>query len=271
MIDFDVVVRGGGDLATAVIHKLHRCGFSVLVLEAEQPSAIRRYVSFAEAVYTKKQTVEGVTAVLVSDLAQAMREQQKGNVPLLIDPKGDVLSQIHPSVLVDAILAKCNLGTNMDMADMVIGLGPGFTAKKDVHFVIETKRGHDLGRILSEGCATPNTGVPGVIGGYGKERVIHANTGGVLRNKSNIGDWVKKGQVIAEIDGIPVLASIDGVLRGLIRDGYAVTKGFKIADIDPRVEEQKNCYTISDKARCIAGGVLECIFWQRSFKWKRLE
>ena len=268
MIDFDVVVRGGGDLATAVIHKLHRCGFSVLVLETEQPSAIRRYVSFAEAVYTKKQTVESVTAVLVSDLAQAMREQQKGNVPLLIDSKGYVLSQIHPSVLVDAILAKRNLGTNMDMADTVIGLGPGFTAKKDVHFVIETKRGHDLGRILAEGCAAPNTGIPGVIGGYGKERVIHANTGG---NKSNIGDWVKKGQVIAEIDDTPVLASIDGVLRGLIRDGYAVTKGFKIADIDPRGEEQKNCYTISDKARCIAGGVLECILMQRSFKWKGSE
>ncbi len=271
MIDFDVVVRGGGDLATAVIHKLYRCGFSVLVLETEQPSAIRRHVAFSEAVYIKEQTVEGVTAVLVSDLAQAMQQKQKGNVPLLIDPKGNVLSQIHPSVLVDAILAKRNLGTHMDMADTVIGLGPGFTAKKDVHFVIETQRGHDLGRILSEGCATPNTGIPGVIGGYGKERVIHANACGVLRNKSNIGDFVTKGQVIAQIDDTSVLASIDGVLRGLIRDGYVVTKGFKIADIDPRTEEQKNCYTISDKARCIAGGVLECILMRGSFIWKKSE
>lgn len=271
MIDFDVVVRGGGDLATAVIHKLHRCGFSVLVLETEQPSAIRRYVAFSEAVYTKEQTVEGVTAVLVETLEQAMQVQQKGSVPLLIDPECKVLSKIYPKVLVDAIIAKRNLGTNIHMADTVIGLGPGFTAKKDVHFVIETQRGHDLGRILSEGCAKPNTGVPGVIGGYGKERVIHANEAGVLRNKSNIGDWVKKGQVIAEIEDTPVLATIDGVLRGLIRDGYVVTKGFKIADIDPRIEEQKNCYTISDKARCIAGGVLECICMRGSFKWKKSE
>lgn len=271
MKTFDVVVRGGGDLATAVIHTLHRCGFSVLVLETQKPSAIRRHVSFSEAVYQKQHTVEGVTAVLVENMEQAVQAKQNGTVPLMVDARCEIVSQIRPNVLVDAIIAKKNMGTNIHMADTVIGLGPGFTANKDVHIVIETQRGHNLGRILTDGCATPNTGVPGVIGGYGKERVIHAEVDGALYAKANIGDLVKKGQVIAEIAGTSVLASIDGVLRGLIRDGYMVKKGLKIADIDPRTEEQKNCDTISDKARCIAGSVLASIMMRGSFTWKKSE
>lgn len=257
--EFQIVVRGAGDIATGTIHRLHRCGFSVLALETERPSAIRRYVAFSEAVYEGSWTIEGVEAVRVESLEDALQCQRQGKVPVLIDPGCRCLEQFRPQVLVDGILAKKNLGTRMDMADTVIALGPGFTAGVDVHLVIETMRGHNLGRILTEGTALPNTGVPGVIAGYGKERVIHAPAAGIMKNHSRIGEIVEKGQVIASIDEVPVKAALTGVLRGLLRDGYPVTEGFKIADIDPRESEQKNCFTISDKARCIAGSVLEGI------------
>ena len=257
--EFSIVVRGGGDIATGKIHRLHRCGFSVLVLETDRPSAIRRYVAFSEAVYEGSWTVEGVEAVRVETPEEAVRCREQGKVPVLADAECRCLEQIRPRVLVDAILAKKNLGTNLEMADTVIALGPGFTAGKDAHLVIETMRGHNLGRILTEGTAQPNTGVPGVIAGYGKERVIHSPADGRMVNCSRIGDLVEKGQIIAHVGQTPVRASLTGVLRGLLRDGYPVTKGFKIADIDPRESEQKNCFTISDKARCIAGGVLEGI------------
>ena len=215
--------------------------------------------------------MEGVTAVWAADFAEAQEILEDGNIPVLIDPDCKILEEIQPQVLVDAILAKKNLGTTMDMAETVIALGPGFTAGVDAHLVIETQRGHNLGRVLTEGTAAPNTGIPGVIAGYGKERVIHAPAAGILQNKSKIGDLVEKGQIIAMIGDVPVTATLTGVLRGLIRDGYPVTEGFKIADIDPRESEQKNCYTISDKARCIAGGVLEGILMRNrgSFIWKK--
>ena len=257
--EFSIVVRGGGDIATGTIHRLHRCGFSVLVLETDRPSAIRRHVAFSEAVYEGSWTVEGVEAVRVETPEEAVRRREQGKVPVLADAECRCLEQIRPRVLVDAILAKKNLGTNLEMADTVIALGPGFTAGKDAHLVIETMRGHNLGRILTEGTARPNTGVPGVIAGFGKERVIHSPADGRMVNCSRIGDLVEKGQIIAHVGQTPVRASLTGVLRGLLRDGYPVTKGFKIADIDPRESEQKNCFTISDKARCIAGGVLEGI------------
>ena len=233
-----IIVRGAGDLATGTINRLKKSGFRLLVLETDYPAAIRRQVALSEAVYSKSACVEGVEAVRV----------------------------------VDAILAKHNLGTNKNMAPLTIALGPGFTAGVDVDVVIETKRGHNLGRVIREGSAYPNTGIPGIIGGYGAERVIHAPAEGLLKNKSKIGDIVEKGQVIAVIEAsdkenesasdikkTEVRATIDGLLRGLIRDNYPVTKGFKIADIDPRKEELANCFTISDKARCIAGSVLEVI------------
>lgn len=257
--EFQIVVRGAGDIATGTIHRLHRCGFSVLALETERPSAIRRYVAFSEAVYEGSWTIEGVEAVRVENLEEAIQCQRQGKVPVLIDPGCRCLEQFRPKVLVDGILAKKNLGTQMDMADTVIALGPGFTAGVNAHLVIETMRGHNLGRILTKGTALPNTGVPGVIAGYGKERVIHAPAAGIMKNYSRIGEIVEKGQVIASIDEVPVKATLTGVLRGLLRDGYPVTEGFKIADIDPRESEQKNCFTISDKARCIAGSVLEGI------------
>ncbi|MBR6526425.1 MAG: EF2563 family selenium-dependent molybdenum hydroxylase system protein [Lachnospiraceae bacterium] len=258
-----IIVRGGGDLATGTIYKLHRCGFPVLILETATPSSIRRNVSFSEAVYQGQQTVEDLTCYLADSEEHALSLLKEGKLAMLIDPQGDSIAHLHPLVVVDAILAKKNLGTHRDMAPITVGLGPGFTAGEDVHAVVETKRGHNLGRVLWQGSAAPNTGIPGVIGGYGKERVIHSPAAGILRNAKKITDTVHCGDVIAWIQQdsqtVPVTATIDGLLRGLIRDGYPVTVGFKIADIDPRIEEYNNCFTISDKARCIAGGVVEAI------------
>lgn len=270
-----ILVRGGGDLATGTIHHLWSAGLRVLVLEAEHPAAIRRQVALSEAVYAGSARVEDVEAVRMDvDLAEKKNRKElleqemeriwkKDGVPVLVDPAGLSIAALRPAVVVDAILAKKNLGTTKEMAPLVIALGPGFTAGEDVDVVIETKRGHNLGRVIRSGSAVPNTGIPGIIGGYGKERVMHAQAEGILRNVASIGDIVEARAVIAEIETengtVPVEASLSGLLRGLIRDGYPVTKGFKIADIDPRQEELQNCFTISDKARCIAGSVLEVI------------
>ena len=270
-----IVVRGAGDLATGTIHRLKKAGFRLLVMEAEHPAAIRRQVALSEAVYAGSARVEDVEAVRMDvDLAEKKNRKElleqemeriwkKDGVPVLVDPEGLSIAALRPAVVVDAILAKKNLGTTKEMAPLVIALGPGFTAGEDVDVVIETKRGHNLGRVIRSGSAVPNTGIPGIIGGYGKERVMHAQAEGILRNAASIGDIVEARAVIAEIETengmVPVEASLSGLLRGLIRDGYPVTKGFKIADIDPRKEELQNCFTISDKARCIAGSVLEVI------------
>jgi len=270
-----IVVRGAGDLATGTIHRLKKAGFRLLVLEAEHPAAIRRQVALSEAVYAGSARVEDVEAVRMDvDLAEKKNRKElleqemeriwkKDGVPVLVDPAGLSIAALRPAVVVDAILAKKNLGTTKEMAPLVIALGPGFTAGEDVDVVIETKRGHNLGRVIRSGSAVPNTGIPGIIGGYGKERVMHAQAEGILRNAASIGDIVEARAVIAEIETengtVPVEASLSGLLRGLIRDGYPVPKGFKIADIDPRKEELQNCFTISDKARCIAGSVLEVI------------
>lgn len=258
-----IIVRGAGDISTGTIHRLHRAGFAVLALEAAYPSAIRRKVAFSEAVYDGTATVEGVTAHRVADIRGALAALDAGKLPVLIDPAGESIAQFHPAAVVDAVLAKRNLGTRMDMAPLTVALGPGFVAGKDVHFVIETMRGHDLGRILATGSAAPNTGVPGIIGGYGAERVMHAPAAGVFRMLRDIGSVLDAGEPIGTIEtpegSIPVRTKISGILRGVIRDGYPVTKGFKLADVDPRLEQLRNCFTISDKARCIAGSVLELV------------
>ena len=259
-----IVVRGGGDLATGTIHRLWSAGLRVLVLEAEHPAAIRRQVSLCEAVYEGETTVEGLRAVRVEWLEAAEAVWAENAVPVLVDPKGSCLKQARPAVLIDAIIAKKNLGTTREMAPLTIAIGPGFVAGRDVDVVVETKRGHKLGRIIREGAAAPNSGVPGIIGGYGAERVIHAPEAGVFRNRHAIADLVTAGETIAVIempDGntVPVTTQIDGILRGLLRDGYPVTPGFKVADVDPRRSELENCFLISDKARCIAGSVLELI------------
>lgn len=254
-----VIVRGGGDIATGTIYKLVKSGFQVLVLEVEKPSAIRRNVAFCQAVYEGEFSVEDITCILVSTIEEAKEVMSKNQVAMMVDPNGEMISKIEHVALVDAILAKKNLGTTMDMAPITIGLGPGFCAGKDVHVVVETMRGHNLGRLIYDGCAMLNTGVPGNIKGYSKERVIHSPCEGVCHNVKKIPDIVEKNEIIAYVDKTPVYASMSGLLRGLIQDGYYVTTGFKMADIDPRIGEYQNCFTISDKARCIAGGVLEAI------------
>ena len=258
-----IIVRGGGDIATGTIYKLYQCGFDVLILETEHPSAIRRNAAFSEAVYEKIQTVENITCTLAEDASQAIGLLEQKKLPVLVDPQGESIFVLKPFAVVDAILAKKNLGTNKQMAPITIALGPGFVAGADVDAVIETKRGHSLGRVIYQGKAIENTGIPGMIAGYGKERVIHSPEEGIFRNIKKITDTVKKGDIIAVVENsgrqTPVKATLDGLIRGLLRDGYPVTKGFKVADIDPRIEEYKNCFTISDKARCIAGGVLEAI------------
>lgn len=268
-----IICRGGGDLATGIVHRLFRAGFPVLVLETDSPAAIRRQVSFSEAVYDGTATVEGVTAERIASVDRASVDHvlEAGRVPLLVDPEGNSIAQLKPDIVVDAIIAKKNLGTAKEMAPLVIGIGPGFTAGEDVDLVVESMRGHNLARIFTTGSALPNTGIPGNIGGFTKERVLHAEAAGYMKNIRQIGDIVEKGEEIARIyekmteDGtfsgsyVSVEASISGIIRGLIREGYHFQKGFKIADIDPRESELANCFTISDKARSIGGSVLEAV------------
>ena len=259
-----VLVRGAGDLATGTILRLHNCGFRVLAVECARPSAIRRRAAFCEAVFDGTATVEGVTARLIDRIEQADAVWNAGEIPLIVDETASCAAACAPAVLVDAILAKRNLGTTRDMAPITIGLGPGFTAGGDVDAVIETMRGHRLGRVIYDGAALPNTGVPGSIAGFAAERVIHAPASGAMTfvrspEPVDIGSIVRKGQTIGFVGGVPVTATLDGVLRGLIREGYPVTEGLKIADIDPRAQEVQNCTTVSDKARAIAGGVLEAM------------
>ena len=260
-----VMVRGGGDIATGTIYRLVRSGYPVLVLETESPSAIRRKVAFSEAVYEGNSKVEDMECILVKSLQEAYAVMKSGKPAMMVDKDCKVLEEVRPFALVDGILAKKNLGTNLKMADITIAIGPGFEAGKDVDLVIETMRGHNLGRIIENGFAVKNTGIPGMIAGFDKERVIHSSVGGIIYGKKKISDFVNQGDCIAEIESdegfVEVKATISGILRGLIRDGYPVTKGFKIADIDPRTSEKENCFTISDKARCIAGSVLEGLLY----------
>lgn len=266
MFNDTVIVRGGGDIASGTIQKLYRSGFRVIVLDIENPTSIRRTVCFSEAIYEGMITIEGITAVRANSINEIDKILAENKIPVVIDPKGNYIDVIKPKIVIDAILAKRNLGTNMDMADITIALGPGFEAGKDVNVVIETMRGHNLGRVILEGKPQENTGVPGDIKGYTKERVIHSPDEGIIRNVKKISDLVKKDDILAYVNNTPVRATMDGILRGLIRNGSRVTRGLKIADIDPRLSEKNNCYTISDKARNIAGGVLEAILYLRSQK-----
>jgi len=258
-----VVVRGAGDLATGVIVRLVRAGFRVAALETGRPSAIRRTVCLSEAMYEGSAEVEGVRALRVGSPDELEAVLAAGPVvPILEDPQGLSLAQLRPLALVDAIIAKRNLGTRMDLAPLVVALGPGFEAGVDAHAVVETNRGHDLGRVLLRGSAEPNTGVPGLIQGAGRERVLHAPIAGLVENLRAIGDPVQAGAPILAIagpEGRAVLtAAIDGMVRGLIRPGYPATAGLKVADVDPRAR-RTHCFTCSDKAMAIAGGVLEAI------------
>jgi len=253
-----VLIRGGGDLASGVAWRLHHCGFRVLVTEIEKPMAVRRKVSFCEAVYDRTTRVEGVTGVLVKKPDEAGEIWDRGEIPVIVDPLCQFREVIAPSVLIDAILAKKNMGTSIKDAPLVIALGPGFEAGVDAHFVVETNRGHRLGRLLSSGMAEPDTGVPGTVMGQSSARVLRAPADGAWENQRDIGDIVQKGEHVGTVKGVEVKAAIDGLLRGLIHPGVDVTKGLKIGDIDPR-PIRENCFTISEKALAIAGGVLEGI------------
>lgn len=255
---FRVVVKGGGDLASGVAWRLWNSGFQVVITEVAQPTAIRRAVSFAEAVWEGEAVVEGVRARRVSGAAEAEAAWTQGILPIVVDPSARIVAQLPADIVVDAILAKQNLGTRMTDAPIVIALGPGFTAGVDAHAVIETMRGHWLGRVIWDGQALPNTGIPAEMGGHGERRVIRAHRAGAFRGVRAIGDFVEEGETVAEIDGEPVPARLRGVLRGLLHDGLSVHPGMKVGDVDPR-GEREHCFTISDKALAIAGGVLEAI------------
>ncbi|SDL10646.1 selenium-dependent molybdenum cofactor biosynthesis protein YqeB [Natronincola ferrireducens] len=252
------VIRSGGDIGTAIAHKLLRCGFKVLILEKASPLAIRRTVSFSEAIFDGETEVEGIKAVKVHEIDGIIGAWADNNVPIMVDETGSIIKEIPVDIVVDAILAKKNLGTYRGMAPITIGVGPGFQAGIDVDVVIETNRGHDLGRLIFQGSAEADTGIPGVIMGFGKERVIKAPCDGKIKIIKDIGETVCKEEVIAYIDKTPIKATIDGVVRGMIKEFTSIKTGLKIADIDPR-GKLDHCYTMSDKARAIAGGVLEAI------------
>ena len=256
--DVVVLVKGAGEIASGISHRLTRCRFKVCMTEIPEPQAVRREVSFCEAIYDGEKTVEGLTATVVSSYEEIAEAWSKNYIPIIIDPEATIKDLLNPAVLVDAILAKKNLGTSITDAQLVIGVGPGFCAGKDVHLVVETNRGHNLGRVISQGEAEENTGVPGVIAGFSIERVFRAPRDGTLHAIKHIGDMVEVGDGIGSVEGIPIQAGIKGVIRGLLRDGTTVWKGMKAGDIDPR-EVKEHCYTISDKARAVGGGVLEAI------------
>jgi xanthine dehydrogenase accessory factor len=254
-----VLVRGGGDLASGTAWRLHRCGFNVLITEIDHPLAVRRTVCFCEAVFEGRVIIEGVAAALADSPARASELWEKREIPVFVDPLCEIKRSISPHVLVDGIMAKKNLGTSLSDAPLVIGLGPGFTAGKDVHNVIETNRGHFLGRMIDSGCAEPDTGTPGAVMGITRDRVIHAPRAGLWKTSKEIGAMLRAGDKIGTIDGYSVTTLIDGVLRGAVRAGINVGKGMKLGDVDPR-GIREHCFTISDKALAISGGVLEAIF-----------
>jgi xanthine dehydrogenase accessory factor len=259
--DHLIIVRGGGDLGTGVVYRLHKAGFPVLVLELANPLVVRRKVALATAVPEGEIQIEDLCGCLVEDVAEARAVIERDDIPVLVamdlEPVIEKLD-VDLTAVVDARLAKRNIDTRIDQAPLVIGLGPGFTAGQDCHAVIETMRGHTLGRVIWQGSALPNSGTPGIVAGKGAERVLRAPADGAAGWSVEIGDIVSAGQVLGEVDGAPVQAPFDGVVRGLIAPGTAVTKGLKIGDVDARADREA-CFTISDKALSIAGGVLEAI------------
>ncbi len=259
-----VLVRGGGDLGTGSAHRLHRAGFRVVVSELPEPTVIRRAVAFASAVYEGSVEVEGVLAKLAQDVTEVRLLLQRDIVPVMVDPAGDAVPTLQPDVLVDARMAKRNLGTKLTDATIVVGLGPGFCAGQDVHAVIETNRGHNLGRVILHGSAQPDTHIPGTVHGYGPGRVLRAPAAGQFRSLLQIGGYVEVGQVVAIIGEHPVRSLISGVLRGILHDGLWVHEGQKVGDVDPR-SVVEHCFTISDKARAIGGAVLEAVLFLRRY------
>ena len=263
-----VIIRGAGDLATGIALRLKRAHISVIMTDIPAPTAIRRTVAFSQAIVLGETKVEDVTARRAETPEAAMALLQENVVPVLADPEGACISILKPDAVVDAILAKRNLGTAITDAPVVLALGPGFTAGVDCHGVVETMRGHDLGRLLTRGSAVPNTGVPGDVGGYTTQRIIRAPADGVFEPLAAIGQRVEEGQPVARVAGRTACAQLTGVVRGMLPAGLAVTAGMKAGDIDPRCRAE-HCFTVSDKARAIGGGVLEGLlyFERRAGLW----
>ena len=253
-----VASRGAGDVATGIALRLWRAHIRVVMTDIERPTAIRRTVCFSQAIVHGETTVEDVTARQATSARAALDILKAGCIPVLADPEGACIPALKPDAVVDAILAKKNLGTKITDAPVVVGVGPGFTAGVDCHAVVETMRGHYLVRVIHEGTAIPNTGIPGLIGGFAGERVLRAPADGVFHQMLDIGAQVKMGDVAATVNGQPMVCTLDGVLRGILADGTPVCKGMKAGDIDPRCE-LKHCYCASDKALAVGGGVLEAV------------
>ena len=252
------LIRGAGDIASGAAMRLWRCGIDVVMTDLARPTAIRRTVAFSDAIVHGETTVEGLRAVRAENAAEAKKLLREGVLPVLADPECACREELAPDALVDAILAKRNLGTKIDDAPIVVGVGPGFTAGEDCHAVIETMRGHTLGRVIRTGKPIPNTNIPGLIGGFTGERVLRAPDDGIFHQLADIGARVQAGDVVGEVNGKPMACTISGVLRGILADGTPVFKGMKSGDVDPRAQVE-NCYTASDKAIAIGGGVLQAI------------
>jgi len=257
-INKTVVVKGGGDIATGTIIRLVKSGFNVIVTECEKPTIVRRSVSFAQCVYDGEMTIEGLTAVYIKNIKEINETLDNGRIPVIVDPEAKIVNYLKPTFVIDAILAKKNLGTKIDDAPLVIGLGPGFEAGKDVDVVVETCRGHFLGSLIYKGKPLPNSNIPGNIDGFTIERVLRSPVAGTFTTNHKIGDIVEKGDVVCEVDKKPVCAKISGMIRGLLNEGLQVTEGFKIGDIDPR-GTKADYHSSSDKAKAVAGGVLEAV------------
>ena len=253
-----VLIRGAGDLASGIALRLHRAHIRLIMTDIEHPTAIRRTVAFSEAIRTGETTVEGVRACRAETAGAALDLLKEDMIPVLPDAEGRCIAALKPDAVVDAILAKRNLGTCITDAPVVIGVGPGFTAGRDCHAVVETMRGHTLGRVYYEGSALPNTGVPGLIGGFSGERVLRAPADGTFQPLRSIGDQVREGDIAATVNGVPMVCTLTGVLRGILPEGTQVHKGMKAGDIDPRCK-MEHCYTASDKALAVGGGVLEAL------------
>ncbi len=253
-----VVIKGAGDLASGIAVRLAHCGFSIVMTDLEKPTSIRRTVCFSEAIREGSYRVEDVKGTFTRSINEIPEILSRGEIAVLVDPSAECIYEMQPDVVIDAILAKTNLGTSIDDAPVVIGVGPGFTAQVDCHAVVETQRGHNLGRVITEGPAAPNSGIPGNISGFTTERILRAPTDGVFCEVHHIGDLVEKGETVATVEGLPIIAQIKGTVRGLLPTGTIVHKGMKSGDVDPRCVFD-NCYTVSDKARAVGGGVLEAI------------
>ncbi len=261
LFNIPILVRGGGDLASGVIYRLTQAGFPVIVTELEKPLLVRPTVSYGAAVFYGEVRVEQLTARRVS-LADWDGASDRSNsaIPVVIDPGGELLTRLHPPILIDARMAKINLGTTLADAPLVVALGPGFTAGVDCHAVIETNRGHMLGRVIRSGGAEPDTAAPGAVNGRSSERVLRAPRNGYVTRQAPIGELIRAGEAVAWMDDSDqaILAPFDGMLRGLIHESVFVTAGLKIGDLDPRGQREQ-CFTISDKSLAVGGGVVEAV------------